>query len=135
MVFHWRLSDSKSTQVFRTLLSILAVLNRRGSFPTKVIESQPLMFVTNNFHSLTHRRGPEDREVMAINGSSIIPRAPELEPHHQIQFQKIKSDYSQPRQESLDEEKEKAFNREKEGERGMCVCVCVVEGFRTLLIA
>ena len=27
MVFHWRLSDSKSPQVFRTLLSILAVLN------------------------------------------------------------------------------------------------------------
>ena len=27
MVFHWSLSDSKSTQVFRTLLSILAVLN------------------------------------------------------------------------------------------------------------
>ena len=27
MVFHWSLSDSKSPQVFRTLLSILAVLN------------------------------------------------------------------------------------------------------------
>ena len=27
MVFHWSLSDSKSLQVFRTLLSILAVLN------------------------------------------------------------------------------------------------------------
>ena len=27
MVFHWILSDSKSPQVFRTLLSILAVLN------------------------------------------------------------------------------------------------------------
>ena len=27
MVFHWRLSDSKSLQVTRTLLSILAVLN------------------------------------------------------------------------------------------------------------
>ena len=27
MVFHWRLSDSKSPQVFRTLLSILAVFN------------------------------------------------------------------------------------------------------------
>ena len=27
MVFHWRLSDSKSPQVSRTLLSILAVLN------------------------------------------------------------------------------------------------------------
>ena len=57
----------------------------------------------------------------------LIPRAPELEPHHQIQFQKIKSDYSQPRQESLDEEKEKAFKREKEGERereSVCVCVC-----------
>ena len=27
MVFHWSLSDSKSPQVFRTLLSILSVLN------------------------------------------------------------------------------------------------------------
>ena len=27
MIFHWRLSDSKSPQVSRTLLSILAVLN------------------------------------------------------------------------------------------------------------
>ena len=27
MVFHWRLSDSKSPQVYRTLLSILAVYN------------------------------------------------------------------------------------------------------------
>ena len=27
MVFHWSLSDSKSPQVFRTLLGILAVLN------------------------------------------------------------------------------------------------------------
>ena len=27
MVFHWRLGDSKSPQVFRTLLSILAVFN------------------------------------------------------------------------------------------------------------
>ena len=27
MVFHWSLSDSKSPQVFRTLLSILAVFN------------------------------------------------------------------------------------------------------------
>ena len=27
MVFHWRLSDSKSPQVSKTLLSILAVLN------------------------------------------------------------------------------------------------------------
>ena len=27
MVFHWSLSDNKSPQVFRTLLSILAVLN------------------------------------------------------------------------------------------------------------
>ena len=27
MVFHWRLSDSKSPQVFRTLLSIVAVFN------------------------------------------------------------------------------------------------------------
>ena len=27
MIFHWRLCDSKSPQVFRTLLSILAVLN------------------------------------------------------------------------------------------------------------
>ena len=27
MVFHWSLSDSKSPQVYRTLLSILAVLN------------------------------------------------------------------------------------------------------------
>ena len=27
MVFHWRLSDSKSPQVSRTLLNILAVLN------------------------------------------------------------------------------------------------------------
>ena len=27
MVFHWILSDSKSPQVYRTLLSILAVLN------------------------------------------------------------------------------------------------------------
>ena len=27
MVFHWSLSDSKSPEVFRTFLSILAVLN------------------------------------------------------------------------------------------------------------
>ena len=27
MVFHWRLSDSKSPQVSRTLLNILAVFN------------------------------------------------------------------------------------------------------------
>ena len=27
MVFHWRLSDSKSPQVFRTLLSILSIFN------------------------------------------------------------------------------------------------------------
>ena len=28
MIFHWSLSDSKSPQVSRTLLSILAVLNK-----------------------------------------------------------------------------------------------------------
>ena len=31
MVFHWGLSDSKSPQVSRTLLSILAVFNNTGA--------------------------------------------------------------------------------------------------------
>ena len=32
MAFHWRLSDSKSPQVFRTLLNILAVFNNAVVF-------------------------------------------------------------------------------------------------------
>ena len=56
MVFHWNLSDSKSPQVFRTLLSILAVLSnaviwmvstRPPTFKSSSPFSNPLVSVPN----------------------------------------------------------------------------------------
>ena len=41
MVFHWSLSDSKSPQVFRTLLSILAVLN---NVLVRMVSTRPLTY-------------------------------------------------------------------------------------------
>ena len=40
MVFHWRLSDSKSSQVSRTLLSILADLN---NIVVMIVSTRPLI--------------------------------------------------------------------------------------------
>ena len=71
MVFHWSLSDSKSPQVSRTLLSILAVLNNPVvwmvstrpptskssspfSYPLVTVPKAPItigIIVTNMFHS------------------------------------------------------------------------------------
>ena len=56
MVFHWSLSDSKSPQVSRTLLSILAILNnavvwmvstRPPIFKSSSLFSNPLVTVQN----------------------------------------------------------------------------------------
>ena len=45
MVFHWNLSDSKSLQVSRTLLSILAVLNYVEVW---MVSTRPLIFKSSS---------------------------------------------------------------------------------------
>ena len=45
MVFHWSLSDSKSPQVFRTLLSILAILNNALVW---TISTRPVIFKSSS---------------------------------------------------------------------------------------
>ena len=50
MVFHWSLSDSKSPQVSRTLLSILAVLNNVvvwmvSTYPPTSKSSSPFIII------------------------------------------------------------------------------------------
>ena len=58
MVFHWSLSDSKSPQVSRTLLSILAVLNnvvvwmvssRPATSKSSCLFSDPLVTIVWSF--------------------------------------------------------------------------------------
>ena len=58
MVFHWSLSDSKSTQVSRTLLGILAVLNKAVVW---MVPSRPFIFNSSspfNYSLVTVPKAP-----------------------------------------------------------------------------
>ena len=77
MVFHWSQSDSKSPQVSRTLLSILAVLNnavvwmvstRPPTYKSSRLFNNPLVTIPNAFGTVTKGllKGLEDLDIIII---------------------------------------------------------------------